>query len=104
MNPSRISNINGKQLYTGIYAFTTTGATKDVAVPFPIVEAVFVLPLGTPASDEVLSVDETVTGTSGGADAAIRGTLTSGSTTLTVTRTGSSKTSGMKFSLIAIGR
>lgn len=84
-----------------IDAFTTTGATKTVTVPLRSVEAVMVIAIGTPAADEVLSVNNTVTGTSGTDAARINGS--NGVTGLVVTRTGAAKTSGLKFSLIAIG-
>jgi hypothetical protein len=94
---------NGRWLYQGIYAFTTTGATKDVAVPMGRVESCVAFPIGTPASDEVLSANNTVSGTPGNDDAAIVGNG-NGSTTITVTRTGAAKTSGLKFALWAIGQ
>jgi hypothetical protein len=38
-----------KDVFEGIFAFTTTGLTKDVVLPFNRVESVFVKPTGTPA-------------------------------------------------------
>ena len=71
-------------------------------MPLGRVEHFEAFAIGTPASDEILSVDETLSGTAGENDAAIVGT--NGSTTLTVTRTGASKTSGLKFFWRAVGR
>lgn len=91
-----------RQEYHQIFAFTTTGATKVCTIPMGRVESVQLTAIGTPASDEELSVNNTVSGTAGQDDAAIVGS--NGSTDLTVTRTGASKTSGLKFFLTAIGR
>jgi predicted amino acid dehydrogenase len=85
-----------------IDAFVTTGATKTVNVPLSRVEAVNLTAIGTPAGDEELSVNNTVTGTLGDDTAAIVGS--NGNTGLVVTRTGASKTSGLKFSIEAIGQ
>jgi hypothetical protein len=103
MNSNRISNLNGKLLFTGIYAFSTTDATKEVSIPFGRIESISLTAIGAPAADEVLSVDETVSGTAGTDAANIRGSNSTGGTTVTVTRTGASKTSGLKFSLAATG-
>lgn len=92
---------NGRSIFQGVYAFTTTGATKTVTVPFGRVESVLLTPVGTPASDEVLSYNNTVGGTAGNDDAYVAGS--GGSTDITVTRTGASKTSGLKFAILAIG-
>jgi enolase len=88
-------------LFQGIYAFTTTGATLDVVLPFTRVESVVVTSLGGYAAADQLSVNETVTGTAGTDNAHIAGS--NGTTTVTVTRD-SGGTSGLKFSLIAFGR
>lgn len=89
-------------MVTVIDGFATTSATKNVVVTLRNVIAWSVCALGTPASDEVLSVNNTLSGTADTAEAKIAGT--SGSTTLTVTRQGVSKTSGLQFSLIAYGQ
>lgn len=93
---------NDKWLFQGIFAFTTTGATKTVTVPMGRVESVQLTAIGAPASDEELSANNTVSGTVGNDDAAILAN-NPGSTDITVTRTGASKTSGLKFALWAVG-
>jgi hypothetical protein len=92
----------GRYSIGGIFAFSGTGATVTVNLPFQVkVEEVQVTPIGTVASDEILSVNNTVAGTAGQDDSGIN--ATSGSVALVVTRTGAAKTSGLKFSLRAIG-
>lgn len=86
----------------GIFAFTTTGATVTVNVPLSSVEFAVAFPIGTPASDEILSVNNTVVGTVGDDTAKINGT--NGNTGLVITRTGASKTTGLKFCLATLGR
>jgi hypothetical protein len=88
-------------LHAEYYAFVTTSATLEVTLPFTNLESHAFGIVGTPAADEVLSIDETVVGTPG-SDAVIRGS--NGSMVVTVTRTGASKTSGLVFGLIAFGR
>lgn len=105
MNQDRTHRLHGGNpivVHSKIYAFTTTGATKSVEIPLTHVEGFSFGLIGTPASDEILSIDNTVTGTAG-EDAAIVGT-NGRSTTLVVTRTGASKTSGLKFSLTVWGK
>lgn len=91
----------GRWEFHGVFAFTGVEATKAVAVPMGRVEDVQITPIGAPAADENLSVNNTVSGTPGENNAAIVGT--NGSTSLTVTRTGAAKTSGLRFSLRATG-
>lgn len=40
---------NGKTIFQGIFAFTTTGLTKSVSVPMRRIESVFVKPIGAAA-------------------------------------------------------
>lgn len=101
VNMKRKLKVDGHTFYHGIFAFTTTAATATVVVPCGRVLTPVALAIGSPASDEVLSVSNTVAGTAGTDDAMIVGE--NGSTTLTITRTGASKTSGLKFALMAIG-
>jgi hypothetical protein len=86
----------------GTGAFTTTGATVTVNVPMGRVEHFEAFAIGTPAADENLSANNTVSGTVGNNDAAIVGT--NGVTPITLTRTGASKTSGLKFFWRAVGK
>jgi hypothetical protein len=99
----KLAGTNPVYLCEGYDAFVTTSATKDIIVPFSRVLSVSLTPIGAPATTEAqLSVDETVSGTTGSDDAVIKGTAGSGSTTLTVTRPAGT-TSGLKFSFMVIG-
>lgn len=98
------SGQNGVGVDRGIAAFSSTDATVDIVVNLRNVDAVSITWIGTPAADENASVDETVSGTAGTADAKINGSTTDGTTTLTVRRTGAAKTSGQKFSWVAYGQ
>lgn len=96
------SGQTGVGMFRGIYAFTTTGVTKDVVVPLRNVDAICLTYLGAPAASEApLSANNTVAGTAGTDDAKITGT--NGATTITVTRPAGT-TSGIKFSIVAYGQ
>jgi hypothetical protein len=96
------SGQTGIGVFRGIFAFTTTGTTKDVVVPLRNVDAISLTYFGAPAASEApLSANNTVTGTAGTDDAKVAGS--NGSTTITVTRPAGT-TSGIKFSLIAYGQ
>ena len=80
------------RMYYGYGAFTTSGTTVEVAVPFKKIFAFFITYIGTPATtDGEPSVNETE------ADDVI---VNSG--TVTVTRAAGT-TSGLKFSFLFIG-
>lgn len=92
---------DGKYEYHQVFAFTTTATTKSVVVPMKYVEDVQLTYIGAPAATEApLSANNTVSGTAGTDDARIVGS--NGATTITVTRPAGT-TSGIKFSLRAIG-
>lgn len=77
-----------------IVAFTTTGATVEVDCKGLKRVVPYATPIGEPASDEVLSFNETVTNAM--IDVPAGGTIT-------LTRTGSSKTSGLKVAVLMFG-
>jgi len=88
--------VGGGAVVSGIVAFTTTGATVEVNCGgFTKISGASALALGTPASDEVLSFNETATA------GEFMDVPTSG--TITLTRTGASKTSGLKVSVVLFG-
>jgi hypothetical protein len=92
-----------KFCFQGVYAFTTTGLTKTVTIPFGRVESVQLTPIGASSATEgQLSANNTVSGTAGDGDAAIIGTGTGRSTDITVTRADGTL-SGRKFSIFVIG-
>lgn len=83
----------GRFHYHGIGGFTTTATTEEVAVPFKVIEAVLLTPIGAFDADDQLSVDETVS----------NGVISRPATgTITITRN-SSGTSAGKFSFLIIG-
>lgn len=82
-------------------ASNTTDANAIVHCPMGRLWAAVATPIGTPQSGDVLSVDHAVSGTPGTDDAQFTGT--SGSTTLTIKRTGATKTAELAFSLFAVG-
>lgn len=85
----------------GSAAFTTTGTSKTIKVPFGRVEAVFLTYQGTVAvADGPLSTSNTLLGTVGENDSAMVGT--NGNTDVVVTRVAGT-TSGAKFFWKAIG-
>ena len=76
------------EMYHGYGAFTTTAQTVELAVPFKRIESVICMPIGQPATGEVLSCDETMARPTGG--------------TITIRRAATT-TSGLKFAFIVIG-
>lgn len=82
-------------VYEGFAKFTTTSATVELPVPFRRIKSFSLDWCGTPASDEILSVDETPN--TDGHEIQLVASA-SGQYSVTVTRTGASKTSGAAFS------
>lgn len=96
MSIEKIKRPGGGYEVSGITTFTTTGATKTVpAKGLRRLVACHATAVGTPASDEVLSINETV-GADGRIDVPADGEIT-------ITRTGAVKTSGLAFSYTLIG-
>ena len=81
------------EMYHGYGAFTTTAQTVELAVPFKRIESVICMPIGQPATGEVLSCDETIV-----SDNMARPT----GGTITIRRAATT-TSGLKFAFIVIG-
>jgi hypothetical protein len=78
----------------------TPPTTSEIPCPFRTILSVSITPLGTPASDEILSIDEAASATNEPCPVL---TLPS-STTLTLTRTGASKTSDLRYLYSIEGR
>lgn len=55
------SGQNGGWLYMGYAAFTTTGTSVEVPVPFKRLKSFVPVPVGAPNANEPLSVSETFT-------------------------------------------
>ena len=88
--------------FHGIFAFTTTGTSKNVSVPLSSVEDCQLTYVGAPAATEApLSWDNTISGTVGEDTARANG---SGGVTTLVVKRPAGTTSGIKFSLRATGR
>ena len=85
---------NGKKVEFGLFAFTTTAATYVISTQVSRVEGVFVFPAGAVATDESLYSTNTVSSD---------GTYLPGTSGITITRTGASKTSGLKCFYLIIG-
>jgi hypothetical protein len=76
--------------YFGIGQFNAADASGDLKVPIGRILDVQLTPLGAPAADEILSVNE--------AAALNKGVLTRpADNRLTITRTGAVKTNGLRF-------
>lgn len=85
---------NGRLMQWGTAAFVTTGATVAVPVNMRNVECFIITACNVTASDEILSGPNILS--TGIFNVPAAGTVT-------VTRTGASKTSGLAFSYLAIG-
>jgi len=74
--------------------FVTTGATLVIPTKFRQIRAILITPMATPASDEIIYAPANADGSS---------LIVDGSGTITITRTGASKTSGLGFYYWIIG-
>lgn len=96
------TGMNGRYLYSGMAAFTTTGATVEVEVPFDVIESFSLTPIGTPAASEApLSINEAATLDSVSGLYVMKRDATT--KTVTVTRPAGT-TSGLKFAFMFWGR
>lgn len=89
------SGSNGRQMEWGCGAFSTTDASGTIATKLRTVDHFVAFPIGTPASDEIISLNETVGATTG--------RFSPASNVINVKRTGASKTSGLQFFFMAWG-
>lgn len=90
---SNIKHTNKRVQQKIVAKFSTTDATCTVPVnaALPFVVPVGLVAIGTPASDEILSVSE--------ASHTVQGVIVVASGVVTIARTGASKTSALIFAL-----
>lgn len=86
---------NGRLIQWGHFVFSTTDASGNLPVKMTRVEAIYALPIGAPATDEQLYINVTADG-EGGFPVASDGTIS-------LARTGASKTSALGYAYFVIG-
>jgi len=91
-----IPGMPGKKFQAGMFTFTTTSGTGELPMLLQGVHSIVLTAIGTPATDEVLSVDESALAGDGRISVPATGTIT-------CIRTGASKTPGLKVAYFAIG-
>ena len=86
----------GKKYQSGNFTFNSTDANGELKVNMHQVETVLITPIGAPATDEHVYCDEATLAKEGRIIVPATGSIT-------IARTGASKTSGLKCSYLVIG-